>query len=80
MRNFKVEANELLQRSELKSVFGGRVDEGSCAYVTRNGDGEIYVEKNVSQDTAESFGEEPGNNWCCESCNTASWIDSCNVC
>ena len=27
MKNFKVEANELLQRNELKSVFGGRAQE-----------------------------------------------------
>ncbi|MET2983638.1 hypothetical protein [Aureibaculum conchae] len=28
MKKFKVEANELLQRNELKSVFGGNADEG----------------------------------------------------
>lgn len=70
----------LLQRKQLKTVFGGYISTGSCAYVTRNGDGEIYVEQNVSQETAQSIGSLDGNNWCCESCDTASWINSCNVC
>ena len=30
MKNFKVEANELLQRNELKSVFGGQDAERPC--------------------------------------------------
>ena len=69
-----------LNRKQQQLVFGGlhelNAQGGSCAFVTYGGGGEIYVEKNVSRETARSRGDR----WCCASCSSASWINSCNVC
>lgn len=80
LKNLNLSPGDFLGREQLLTVFGGYIGAGSCAFVTRNGDGEIYVEINVSQETAQAIGSLEGNNWCCESCDTASWINSCNVC
>ena len=78
MKKSILNLGKALNRKQQQLVFGGREDDesGTCAYVVYNGDGEILVEKNVSKSTAMSIGQ----NWCCDSCDSASWIDSCNIC
>jgi len=77
MKGFKLEANELLQRNQLKTILGGQMgdDGGTCAYMTgRSGDGDPIGQTNVSRETAESMTAN-GGSWCCDSCSTASWAE-----
>lgn len=77
-----VEGVVALNKEQQKSVFGGLAAAGgSCAVMMQNGDGEILVVQglSLSQVTAAG-GNGGGNRWCCDSCSTASWINSCNIC
>lgn len=64
----------VLSKQEQKSVNGG------CAVLITNGDGEILVMHGTKEEITAMGGNGGGNRWCCESCDTASWIDSCNIC
>ncbi len=72
LKNLKLEANDMLQRNQLKTVlggyggYGGPCDDnpsGSCGY--NNAMGEIC---GLSEDCAKDQVAQFGGNWCCESC------------
>ena len=64
-----------LSKEQQKSINGG------CAVRMTNGDGEILVVTGLSlAEVTAAGGNGGGNRWCCASCGSASWINSCNVC
>lgn len=67
-----------LSKQEQKSVHGGLA--GSCAVRMLDGDGEISVVWGTKAEITAAGGNGGGNSWCCASCATASWINSCNIC
>lgn len=71
LKNLKLEANDMLQRNQLKSVFGGYggYNTGTCAYQNVHG----WVVIDASKSTAQAGAAESGGHWCCDSCCTASW-------
>ena len=73
-----------LNKDQQRNVFGGLVDgngtSGSCAVRITNGDGEILVYWGSKSEITSLGGNGGGNSWCCASCSTASWINSCNIC
>ncbi len=73
-----LEGVAVLTKEQQKSVNGGR---GTCAVRMLNGDGEILVMQNLSlAEVTAAGGNGGGNSWCCASCGTATWINSCNIC
>ena len=76
-----------LSKDQQKNTFGGRgLDAGgngttgSCAVLITNGDGERLVFRGTLAEITAAGGNGGGRRWCCESCSTASWINSCNIC
>lgn len=68
-----------LNKEQQKNVFGGK--SAGCAVMMQNGDGEVLVVKGLSlSEVTEAGGNGGGNRWCCASCSTATWINSCNIC
>lgn len=69
-----------LTRNEMRYVIAGS-GTGTCAVMMTNGDGEVLVVQNISlAEVTSAGGNGGGNQWCCDSCSDASWIDSCNIC
>ena len=65
LKNLKLETNDMLQRNQLKTVFGGYGPPGSgtCGY--RNDMGVICgLSKEVAMEQVTLF----GGYWCCGSC------------
>ncbi|WP_306353459.1 hypothetical protein [Flavobacterium sp. '19STA2R22 D10 B1'] len=67
-----------LNKIQQRSISGGR--NGSCAVMMTSGDGEILVMHGTLAEITAAGGNGGGNKWCCKSCNSASWINSCNIC
>ena len=63
-----LEGVEVLSKKQMKTVEGS----GTCAYT----DGDGLVRTGISKATATSLMamSGPGARWCCQSCNTASWL------
>lgn len=68
----------VLSKQEQRNVNGGI--NGGCAVLMTNGDGERLVFHGTKAEITEAGGNGGGNRWCCESCGSATWINSCNVC
>lgn len=81
-----LEGVSVLTKTQQKNTLGGLADGGfggseegeggTCAGLILNGDGERLVFWGTK---SEVLAVNP-NNWCCSSCSTASWINSCNIC
>jgi len=69
LKNLNLGANDMLQRNQLKTIFGGdggyTGNTGTCAY-QYNG----YVIIDASRESAQS---NTTGYWCCDSCCSASW-------
>ncbi len=73
LKKLKLESSDLLQRNELKTVFGGEYNE--CQALVN---GQLYFGLSVS--TAQSFynqgvsgGYGDNSAYCCASCSEKSW-------
>ena len=80
LKKLKLEKSDLIERNQLKTViggyggYGGYGDTGSCYYLTgRDGDGAPIGGMRVSMDEAKEATSN-GGNWCCSSCDSASWL------
>ncbi len=75
LNKMKLEAGDMLQREQLKTVFGGySIGEGTigtCAYQHPT----LGVVVEASRETAERRAKRFGTHWCCESCCTTSWAN-----
>ncbi len=62
----------VLSKEAQKKIAGGV---GTCAYYLPHGSatGGPIVTYNVPRSEAESWASQGGGNWCCDSCNSASW-------
>ena len=71
LKKLNLEANNMLQRNQLKTVLGGYGEggsSGSCGWKNPEGNGSANVRCNISKDEAKSLFNNWGGNWCCESC------------
>ena len=68
-----LEASDLLQREQLKTVFGGYVSTG-CAYQGGNGYAGISS-PTMSYSEAQSGASITGGYFCCASCCSVGWLD-----
>ena len=67
----------VLNKKQQKVVNGGK--EGTCAAQVTNANGDMIVITDVDISTAQQaagYGASLGlsNNWCCDSCGSASWM------
>lgn len=72
LKDLKLEADEMLQRNQLKTVLGGDYGNdggGTCGYKHPNGS----TWCNISYYTAYNAYLKNGGNWCCDSCSSASY-------
>jgi len=78
LKKLNLGADEMLQREQLKSVVGGRMEEGGCKIAVRNSDGSwgywsdaVYTYEEASRaynnQTVYSNGSY-ASGYCCESC------------
>ena len=70
LKNLKLEANDMLQRNQLKTVLGGYGGSGggTCGYNNAYG-----WDCNVTKEVAKGEYDNYGGNWCCDSCDTTSY-------
>ncbi len=69
MKKFKLEANEVLQRNELKTVFGG----GGCRIMIGGYGGSIFS-TDSEEESLRVLGKNGGGRYCCDSCDDATWL------
>jgi hypothetical protein len=69
LEKLKLAAEDVLQRSQLSTIYGGSVQcipvSGTCAYKDTSG----YTVCNISRATAECYVNKYGGNWCCTNCS-----------
>lgn len=63
LKNLNLGVNDLLQKQQLKSIFGG-YGSGSCGYKSPNG--EVWC--GLSANQAAAAAANNGGYWCCQSC------------
>lgn len=72
LRNLKLGNDDLLQREQLKTVFGGNT---GCAYQGGNGYAGIS-DPNMAYMTAMAGSIQNGGYFCCASCCGVSWLST----
>ena len=82
-----LESVVFLKKEQQKNTFGGKdlnigdnVLAGSCAVLITNCDGERLVWWGSLDEITAAGGNGGGRRWCCDSCSSASWINSRNIC
>jgi len=73
-----LEGVAVLTKEQQKMVSGG--DGGTCAAVYYSTDqyGNVWanITMNVSKEYAQQWGSIGNGRWCCDSCGSASWLNS----